>query len=52
MLAYADGCWHMHMLTYADSMDFYVQRHDGEAVTCDDFRSALADANNADLAQV
>jgi aminopeptidase N len=29
-----------------------LQRHDSEAVTCDDFRSAMADANNADLAQV
>ena len=42
----------MHMLTYADGMDLYVQRHDSEAVTCDDFRSAMADANNANLAQV
>jgi len=28
-----------------------LQRHDGTAVTCDDFRAAMADANNADLAQ-
>jgi len=27
----------MHMLTYADGMDLYAQRHDSEAVTCDDF---------------
>ncbi|HWB81465.1 MAG TPA: aminopeptidase N [Nannocystaceae bacterium] len=32
-------------------MDLYFQRHDGQAVTCDDFRIALADANGADLAQ-
>jgi len=33
--------------------DIYTnfQRHDGTAVTCDDFRAAMADANNADLAQ-
>jgi aminopeptidase N len=32
-------------------MDLYFQRHDGQAVTCDDFRAAMADANSADLAQ-
>jgi aminopeptidase N len=32
-------------------MDLYFQRHDGQAVTCDDFRHALADANSRDLAQ-
>jgi aminopeptidase N len=32
-------------------MDLYFQRHDGQAVTCDDFRAAMADANGADLAQ-
>lgn len=32
-------------------MDLYFQRHDGQAVTCDDFRHAMADANNRDLAQ-
>jgi aminopeptidase N len=32
-------------------MDLYFQRHDGQAVTCDDFVNALADANGADLAQ-
>jgi aminopeptidase N len=30
-------------------MDLYFARHDGQAVTCDDFRAALADANGADL---
>ncbi|MBI2398493.1 MAG: aminopeptidase N [Xanthomonadales bacterium] len=30
-------------------MDQYFQRHDGQAVTCDDFLRAMADANGADL---
>jgi aminopeptidase N len=30
-------------------MDLYFERHDGQAVTCDDFVAAMADANNADL---
>jgi aminopeptidase N len=33
-------------------MDLYFERHDGSAVTCDDFRAAMADANGADLAQL
>jgi aminopeptidase N len=32
-------------------MDLYFARHDGQAVTCDDFRAALADANGRDLEQ-
>ncbi|MEE9927226.1 aminopeptidase N [Microvirgula sp. AG722] len=32
-------------------MDLYFKRHDGQAVTCDDFRAAMADANGADLTQ-
>jgi aminopeptidase N len=32
-------------------MDLYFERHDGQAVTCDDFRAAMADANDADLGQ-
>ncbi len=32
-------------------MDLYFERHDGSAVTCDDFRAAMADANGADLLQ-
>src|ERR1700738_1350080 len=32
-------------------MDLYFQRHDGQAVTCDDFRAAMADANGRELAQ-
>ncbi|MBM3485523.1 MAG: aminopeptidase N [Alphaproteobacteria bacterium] len=30
-------------------MDLYFARHDGEAVTCDDFVAAMADANGVDL---
>lgn len=30
-------------------MDLYFQRHDGQAVTCDDFLAAMADANGEDL---
>merc|ERR1719223_1049151 len=36
---------------FRKGMDLYFQRHDGTAVTCDDFRSAMADANGADLTQ-
>ena len=32
-------------------MDLYFERHDGQAVTCDDFRAALGDANGRDLGQ-
>ena len=32
-------------------MDLYFQRHDGQAVTCDDFRAAMADANGRDFTQ-
>ncbi len=32
-------------------MDLYFERHDGQAVTCDDFRAAMADANGIDLDQ-
>ncbi|MEE4303722.1 MAG: aminopeptidase N, partial [Wenzhouxiangella sp.] len=32
-------------------MDLYFERHDGQAVTCDDFRRAMADANETDLEQ-
>eukprot|EP00897_Mesotaenium_endlicherianum_P009226 jgi/Mesen1/8331/ME000046S07721 len=30
-------------------MDLYFARHDGHAVTCDDFLAAMRDANNANL---
>ncbi len=32
-------------------MDLYFKRHDGQAVTTDDFRQAMADANDIDLSQ-
>ena len=31
--------------------DLYFERHDGQAVTCDDFITAMEDANGADLSQ-
>jgi aminopeptidase N len=31
--------------------DLYFERHDGQAVTCDDFVKAMEDANGADLAR-
>ena len=31
--------------------DLYFERHDGQAVTCDDFVSAMQDANDVDLTQ-
>ncbi len=34
---------------FRKGMDLYFKRHDGQAVTCDDFRAAMADANGADL---
>jgi aminopeptidase N len=36
---------------FRKGMDLYFKRHDGTAVTCDDFRAAMADANSADLVQ-
>ena len=32
-------------------LELYFNRHDGQAVTCDDFVAAMADANGRDLAQ-
>ncbi|MEN6585127.1 MAG: aminopeptidase N [Sulfuricella sp.] len=32
-------------------MDLYFARHDGQAVTCDDFVAAMADASGADFGQ-
>ncbi|MGE3623513.1 MAG: aminopeptidase N [Bdellovibrionales bacterium] len=32
-------------------MALYIKRHDGQAVTCDDFVKAMADANKIDLTQ-
>ncbi len=31
---------------FRKGIDLYFQRHDGQAVTCEDFRSAMEDANN------
>jgi aminopeptidase N len=36
---------------FRKGMDLYFQRHDGQAVACDDFRAAMADANGRDLKQ-
>jgi aminopeptidase N len=45
----------MHTLLGADGfrkgMDLYFQRHDGEAVTTEDFVAAMENANDADLSQ-
>ncbi|MFK8010771.1 MAG: aminopeptidase N [Marinicellaceae bacterium] len=36
---------------FRKGMDLYFKRFDGQAVTCDDFRIAMADANNTNLDQ-
>lgn len=36
---------------FRKGMDLYFARHDGQAVACDDFRAAMADANQRDLQQ-
>lgn len=36
---------------FRKGMDLYFKRHDGHAVTCDDFVDAMADANLKDLSQ-
>ena len=36
---------------FRKGMDLYFERHDGSAVTCDDFLAAMADANGVDLSQ-
>ncbi|HEY8102269.1 MAG TPA: aminopeptidase N [Burkholderiaceae bacterium] len=36
---------------FRKGMDLYFERHDGQAVTCDDFRAAMSDANGRDLSQ-
>lgn len=33
-------------------MDLYFQRHDGQAVTCEDFLKAMSDANGRDLSGI
>ncbi|MEK0083641.1 aminopeptidase N [Benzoatithermus flavus] len=37
--------------TYRKGIDLYFQRHDGQAVTCEDFVQAMADASGRDLGQ-
>ncbi|MFT5727480.1 MAG: aminopeptidase N [Desulforhopalus sp.] len=45
----------MHTLIGAESfrkgMDLYFERHDGQAVTCDDFVASMEDASGVDLVQ-
>ena len=36
---------------FRKGMDLYFARHDGQAVTCDDFVAAMADASGRDLGQ-
>jgi aminopeptidase N len=36
---------------FRKGVDLYFERHDGQAVTCDDFVAAMEDANGADLSQ-
>ncbi|HRO68099.1 MAG TPA: aminopeptidase N, partial [Pseudobdellovibrionaceae bacterium] len=37
---------------FRKGMDLYFERHDGRAVTTDDFAAAIADANDADFSQL
>jgi aminopeptidase N len=37
---------------FRKGMDLYFQRHDGQAVTCDDFLAAMSDANGKDLSSL
>jgi aminopeptidase N len=37
---------------FRKGMDLYFERHDGQAVTTDDFAAAIADANQADFSQL
>jgi aminopeptidase N len=36
---------------FRKGLELYFERHDGQAVTCDDFLAAMADANDCDLDQ-
>jgi aminopeptidase N len=36
---------------FRQGMDLYFSRHDGQAVTCDDFAAAMSDASGIDLEQ-
>ena len=37
---------------FRKGIDLYFERHDGQAVTTEDFLAAMADANDADLSQM
>ena len=37
---------------FKKGLKLYFERFDGKAVTCDDFRNSMADANNVDLSQL
>ena len=37
---------------FRQGMDLYFRRHDGQAVTCDDFVAAMQEANHIDLTQI
>ncbi len=37
--------------SYRKGIDLYFKRHDGHAVTCDDFVAAMSDASGVDLSQ-
>ncbi|BDW95699.1 aminopeptidase N [Thalassospira tepidiphila] len=37
---------------YREGIDLYFDRHDGQAVTCDDFAKAMEDANGIDFTQL
>ena len=41
--------FHSHGTEGFRSTDLYFKRHDGQAVTCDDFIAAMADANDVDF---
>ena len=41
----SNSTWHR----YIEGMDLYFERHDGQAVTTDDFLASMADANECDL---
>ena len=38
-------------VAFRQGMDLYFQRHDGQAVTCEDFVAAMQDASSVDLTQ-
>ena len=48
----AEACQTLLLRVCRKGMDLYFERHDGQAVTCDDFLAAMADANDQDLSSV